>query len=458
MTALHFRTIGDIAAMLRAGEATSRDLTELMLGRIERLNPVLNAYITVTADRALASADKADGELAAGYDRGPLQGVPVAIKDLIDTKGVRTTHGSRLYEDNVPSTDATAVRRLDEAGVVSLGKTGLHEFAFGTSSINAFYGAIANPWAPDHDPGGSSGGSASAVAAGLAFGALGTDTGCSIRQPAHCCGIVGFKPSFGAVSKAGVFPLSRSMDHVGPITRNVADAALIHAALAGPDPADTYTAQAAAFVPDTNLRALDGLKLGIIRNYFFDGQPEVIEAVDAALNSLEAQGVTLVELDMPDLDAAFEAAEITVSAEAWAIHEKSFTANPELYSQELRRGFSWRPDVAAYARAQHFRHGFTQRMERLLDQCDALAAPTARVPSAPILDRPRGHDGQSWRNCGIFDLTGQPSISLPCGFTSTGLPVGLMLSGRRGGDAALLGTAASVEAGLGWSHNPPDPA
>ena len=212
----HFQTIGEVAAKLRSGAVTSISLTELMLTRIEQHNPALNAFITVTAEQARDAARQADAELAAGRYRGPLHGIPIAFKDLIDTAGIRTTYGSKLFEDHVPAKDATVVRLLRKAGAVSLGKTGLHELAYGTTSINPFYGAIGNPWAPDHDPGGSSGGSASAVAAGLAFAALGTDTGCSIRQPAHCCGIVGFKPSFGAVSKAGVYPLAWTMDHIGP--------------------------------------------------------------------------------------------------------------------------------------------------------------------------------------------------------------------------------------------------
>lgn len=242
-----FETISEVGSRLRSREVTSTALTELMLERIAAHNDKLNAFITVTAELAREQAQQADEELGRGYDRGPLHGIPVAVKDLFATDGIRTTCGSKLFEDWVPNHDATVVARLRKAGTVLLGKTGLHELAYGTTSINPFFGAVGNPWAPDHDPGGSSGGSASAVSAGLAYAALGTDTGCSIRQPAHCCGIVGHKPTFGLVSKAGAFPLVWSMDHVGPLTRSVQDVAYVLKAIAGYDPKDPYSVRASTF-------------------------------------------------------------------------------------------------------------------------------------------------------------------------------------------------------------------
>ncbi|MEM9173235.1 MAG: amidase, partial [Pseudomonadota bacterium] len=238
---MHFNSIQDVSERLRTGEVTSRELTEQLIERIAHFDPELNAYITVSADAARAEASQMDAERAAGRYRGPLHGVPIAIKDLCATAGVRTTAGSKLYENWIPDADATVVRRLRQAGAVLLGKTGMHELAYGMDSDNVFFGTIRNPWDTRRTPGGSSGGSAAAVAAGLAFGAIGTDTGCSIRQPAHCCGIVGFKPTFGAVSKAGVIPLCWSMDHVGPMTRTVGDAALMFSAIVGQDPADPWS-------------------------------------------------------------------------------------------------------------------------------------------------------------------------------------------------------------------------
>lgn len=454
---IHFQTIGEVAAKLRSGTATSSGLTELMLDRIEQHNPTLNAFITVTPKLAREAARQADAELAAGRDRGPLHGIPIAVKDLIDTAGVRTTYGSKLFEDHVPDKDATVVRRLHEAGAVPLGKTGLHELAYGTTSINQFYGAIGNPWAPDHDPGGSSGGSASAVAAGLAYAALGTDTGCSIRQPAHCCGIVGFKPSFGAVSKAGVFPLVWTMDHIGPLTRSATDAAAVHAAIAGYDPDDPYTALAPPPGPaDAGAGDLTGKRLGVVRRFFFDGYDDVIDVVDAALQTLTNRGATLVELDIPDIDDAFAAAGTTF-VEAFAIHQKDFAEHPEGYSPYLRGRLKGVQGITAtdYAKAQHFRRGFAERIERLMSACDALVAPTATITAAPISNRPDDYGHNAWKNTGIFDFTGQPSISVPCGFTSAGLPVGLMLTGRRGADHAVLNIAAAVERETDWHRNPP---
>ena len=454
---IHFQTIGEVAAKLRSGAVTSSGLTELMLTRIEQHNPALNAFITVTAEPARDAARQADAELAAGHDRGPLHGIPIAIKDLIDTKGIRTTYGSKLFEHHVPTRDATVVRLLREAGAVSLGKTGLHELAYGTSSINPFYGAIGNPWAPDHDPGGSSGGSAAAVAAGLAYAAIGTDTGCSIRQPAHCCGIVGFKPSFGAVSKAGVFPLAWTMDHIGPLTRSAVDAAAVHAAIAGPDPDDPYTALAPTPGPTGQLAGpLAGKRLGVVRRFFFEGHDDVIEVVNAALQTLAARGATLIELDIPDIHDA-DMASNTMFSESLAVHRKDLAERPDAYSPELRRKLEeWVGTTAAdYAAAQHFRRGFVERMERLMGSCDVLAAPTATITAAPIANRPRRYSHHASKNTGIFDFTGQPSISLPCGFTAAGLPVGLMLTGKRGADHAVLNIAAAVERETGWRRNPP---
>ncbi len=457
MTGIHFQTIGEVAAKLRAGETTSAALTELMLDRIAEHEPKLNAFITVTADLAREAARRADAELASGRDRGPLHGIPVAVKDLLDTAGLRTTYGSKLFEHHVPDKDATAVRLLHEAGAVPLGKTGLHEFAYGTTSINAFYGAIGNPWAPDHDPGGSSGGSASAVAAGLAYAALGTDTGCSIRQPAHCCGITGFKPSFGAVSKAGVFPLVWTMDHIGPLTRSAADAAAVHAAIAGPDPEDPYTALAPTPGPaEQGSGPLAGKRLGVVRRFFFEGYPDVIAVVDAALGALKDRGAILVELDIPDIDRAFAAA-TTTFAEALAIHRKDYAERPEGYSPYLRDRLEALVGITAadYAEAQNFRRGFIERIGRLMTACDALVAPTATITAKPIADRPADYGRNAWKNTGIFDFTGQPSISTPCGFTAAGLPVGLMITGARGADHAVLNIAAAVERETDWRRHPP---
>lgn len=455
---IHFDTIEEVGGKLRAGEISSEALTILMLERIEALNGTLNAYITVTSDLAMDHAKRADEELRNGTDRGPLHGVPVAVKDLFATKGILTTGGSKLHENWVPGHDATAVTKLREAGAVLLGKTGLHELAYGTTSINPFFGAVRNPWNTDCDPGGSSGGSASAVAAGLAFAALGTDTGCSVRQPAHCCGIVGHKPTFGLVSKAGVLPLSWTMDHVGPMTRCVRDAAHVLAAIAGYDPADPYSAN--VDVPDGFLpewKELPMIRFGLVRNFFFEGHKDVVDCVDDAIDRLRENGAEIIDMDIPDIDGAFAGSLVTF-VEALAIHEEDLAKRPDDFSDDTREklNFSRERSVTDYAKAQHFRQKFTRDVEAMFEQCDVLIAPTSTIAAAPINSRPADYRTLSFKNTGVFDYTGQPSISIPCGFTEKGLPVGLMLSGPRFRDRQVLQAALAAESVLGMSDRHPD--
>ncbi len=449
---LHFETISGVGALLRAGAITSTELTELMLARIEALDPELNAFITVTADLALDRARLADRELRRGVDRGPLHGIPVAVKDLFATAGVRTTGGSKLHEHWIPDHDATAVRRLTEAGAVMLGKTGLHELAYGVTSINPWFGAIHNPWATSCDPGGSSGGSAVAVAAGMVYAALGTDTGCSVRQPAHCCGIVGHKPTFGLVSKAGVLDLVWSMDHVGPLTRSVDDAAVVLDAIAGPDPADPYSARVDP--PDTfrpGERSLDGARVGVVRRRFFDGYADVIDVVGAAIESLGSHGAAIIELDLPDIEEAAAALNLT-SAEAAVLHRGDLDLRPSAYSDDVRAKLERDRlvDVADYISAQHFRRGFAWRVERLFESCDVIVAPTATIAASPIDDRPADYRHHATKNTSIFDFSGHPSVSVPCGFTDAGLPVGLMFTGPMFDDRGVLGMARAFEQTTGW--------
>jgi aspartyl-tRNA(Asn)/glutamyl-tRNA(Gln) amidotransferase subunit A len=429
-----------------------------MLDRIERFNGTLNAYITVTADQALAQAHKADKELAYGADRGPLHGIPVAVKDLFATKGIRTTCGSKLFEDWIPDHDADAVTRLYAAGCVLLGKTGLHELAFGTTSINPFFGAIGNPWAADHDPGGSSGGSASAVSAGLAYAALGSETGCSVRQPAHCCGIVGHKPTFGLISTAGVQPLVRTMDHVGPLARSVEDASSMLAILAGHNPDDVYSAkqnEPANF--DCRGASIGGLRIGIVRQHFFDGYPDVIEVVDAAIGTLCNLGAEPIELELQGIDDAARASWITF-AETVAVHAGNLETHPDKLSEELHERLAEcsKFSAAAYADAQHFRRFFIKECEELMSQCDVLLAPAATITAAPISDRPEDYRRHAGKNARISDFTGQPSVAIPCGFTDRGLPVGMMLTGRLFQDRKVLQIGHAIQQATDWYRTPPD--
>ena len=416
-----------------------------MLERIGQHNESLNAFITVTAELALDQAKKADVELRSGKDRGPLHGIPIAVKDLFATKGIRTTCGSKLFENWIPDHDSAAVARMFDAGAVLLGKTGLHEFAYGNTSINPFYGPVRNPWATDHDPGGSSGGSAVAVAAGLAFGALGTETGCSIRQPAHCCGVVGHKPSYGLIDISGVQALVPTMDHVGPLSRTVEDAALMLDVLSGQDSLEGTGAD------------VNELKVGVVRNFFFEGYKDVIDVVDAALQTLRDLGVSLIELDLPNVEQASREARITF-AEAFVVHADNLKKNPEGYSEDLRGRLaeSQKPSEARYAQAQKFRRQFTEDAEALMSECDVLVAPTATICAAPIDQRPEDYRRHGWKNTGISDFTGQPSVSIPCGFTDEGLPVGVMFTGRLHDDRKVLQIGQGIQQATDWYRTPPD--
>jgi aspartyl-tRNA(Asn)/glutamyl-tRNA(Gln) amidotransferase subunit A len=448
---VHFDSVIEAGRKLRSGEVGSLELTELMLQRIESLNGKLNAYITVTSELAREQARRADEELAQGTDRGPLHGIPVAIKDLFDTAGVRTTCGSKLFENRVPDRDAAAVARLFQAGAVMLGKTNMDELAYGTCSINPWFGPVRNPWALDHDSGGSSGGSAAAVAAGLAYAALGSDTGCSIRQPAHCCGVVGFKPSFGAVSKAGALPLVWSMDHVGPLARSAGDAAAMFGALVGHDPADPYSSSVSPCGGfEAGRERVNGLRVGVVRRFFFEGHADVIRVVDDALDRLRDHGAVIMDLDIPDLEDAHAAARTTF-VEATAVHEDDLRERADAFSDEVRAKIEAALETRAtkYARAQHFRRGFTNRVEQLLSECVVLACPTATIAAAPFHGRPEDYGLHSWKNTGIFNLTGHPSVSVPCGFTRNGLPVGLMLTSGLFSNWKLLEIADACEGVLG---------
>ena len=466
MNGLEYATLSQAAAAIRAGKTSSLELTRSSLARIELLDGLLNAFITVTADEALAQAGQADRELAAGTDRGPLHGIPVAIKDLIDTRGVLTTYGSRYYAEHVPDEDATVIAALRTAGAVSLGKTGLHELAFGTTSVNPFFGAIGNPWRPDHHPGGSSGGSAVAVAAGMAFAALGTDTGCSIRLPAQCCGIVGHKPTYGLVSKAGVMELVPSMDHVGPMTRTVRDAALMLQALAAgeeTDPGDESRA------PDQQIdKALHNLiqrvdapiaggVVGVPADYFFEGGDEDVKSiVKEAIGVFEELGASVEPVTLPDCRKAYDEANATFS-EIVDVHREALADDIKAFSEPFRARYSAmaRYSPAAYAKAQRYRAEFISRMEDVLERVDVLVMPTATVAAAPIAAQPPEHDKERRKNACIFDFTGQPSISVPCGFTDQGLPVGLMICGGRFRDARVLRYAHAFEQATPWRDRHP---
>jgi aspartyl-tRNA(Asn)/glutamyl-tRNA(Gln) amidotransferase subunit A len=429
-------------------------LTKSCLSRIERLNPLLNAFITVTADSALSHASAADVELSRGRRRGPLHGIPVGLKDIIDTAGVRTTAASALFKDRVPDKDAEVVRRLKSAGAVLLGKLNLHEFAYGGTSLTSYFGAVRNPWKPDHIAGGSSGGSAAAVAAGLCFGALGTDTGGSIRLPAAYCGIVGLKPTYGHVSTRGVLPLAWSLDHVGPMTRTVADAEAVLRAIAGYDPEDVTSAQARVSELAAGSRpSVSALRVGVPREYWADLDKDIESAANAAVSHLAGLIKEIRDVAFPV--AAGDRTAIR-AAEAFAYHSPYIAKDAGLYQPEVLARIRRGADISApaYIESRRRMDHLRRTPHRVFTEVDLLVMPTVPVPPVSISE-PAGEDDVRIRNVAPFNLHGLPAISLPCGFTKSGLPIGLQLVGPPWGEELLVMAAKKYEQTTDWHARRP---
>ncbi len=417
-----------------------------LLGRIEA--DETNSFITVTAEQALKRAARAEGEILAGRYKGPLHGVPVALKDIIYTRGVRTTMGSAFFAEYVPDHSATVARRLEDAGSILIGKTNTHEFAYGPTGDRSHFGPTRNPHDARRITGGSSGGSGAAVAADLCYGALGSDTGGSIRIPAALCGTVGMKPTFGRVSKRGVFPLSWSLDHVGPITRTVEDNALMLNVLAGHDPEDLHSVDLATEDFARNLkRGLRGAVIGVPREFFFERVDGEVEArVREAAEVFASSGAQLREVEIPNLWETLRAQRLILAAEAYAVHEERLENEPEKFGEEVRERLmeGARPRAYRYANARRRGVLATYEFDRALQGADALLTPTLPIAAPEIGQRDAGIGDQEepvrsalTRFTGPTDLTGHPSLSVPCGTTSSGLPVGLQLVGRRFDEATL---------------------
>jgi aspartyl-tRNA(Asn)/glutamyl-tRNA(Gln) amidotransferase subunit A len=459
-------TIAEAAERIQGRSLSPIELTEAYLARIARLNPSINAYVTVTADRARADAERAAGEIAAGNYRGPLHGIPIALKDLFDTQGIRTTAGSIIYKDNIPAADSTAARKLGEAGAVLLGKTNTHEFAWGTTTNNPHFGATHNPWDLDRIPGGSSGGSGAAIAAGMACGALGTDTGGSIRIPAALCGCVGFKPTFGRVSKAGVAVMSYQLDHPGPIAQTVEDAAILLQAIAGYDPDDFATVPVP--VPDyrANLRdGVPGLRIGIDSGLFFGLlEDEVRAAVEAAIEMLGNLGASVSDINLGVSRDECAEAFVLVRAEGQEYHRENFAARPQDFGADLRAVLSSPlPDAIGLARDYRLSYEIKQRFRRALENVDLLLAPTT-MRTASII----GEESVMVKDTEIsvggamagltlpFNIAGLPTIALPCGFDTNGLPISFQLAGRPFDEATVLRAAYAYEQGTEWHIRRPN--
>ena len=441
-------SIADAAARLRSGSLSSVELVETSLAAIARDQPRTNAFIRIDEEAARAAARQADADLKAGRDKGALHGIPISLKDLIDVAGQVTTAASHVLDDRKAAADAPVVTRLREAGAVFLGKTNLHQFALGTTSEDSAFGAVHHPADPARSAGGSSGGSAAAVACGMGLASIGSDTGGSIRIPAAACGIVGLKPTVGEVSTEGVIPLSTSLDHVGPLARSVRDAAIIWAALMA-RPMPNLKA-----LPQAESRGL--LKLARLRGYFDSPlAPDVRAAFDAALDRLRAAGVTIIDLELPSARGITEAYVNIVLPEGAAWHAKYLETRGRDYLPIVRARFESGKQIpaTAYVDARNFCANLRREVDTLLAQADALVLPTLPI-TAPLLGAdtitidPAKGDQTPIRSAMLkhtqpFNMSGHPAISLP--IQSDGLPVGMQLVGRFGATAELLAVAESCE-------------
>ena len=467
-------TIDSVRTALGAKKLSARELTAEFYARIEKQNPALNAFLALLPGRAYAQAENIDAQIARGETLPPLAGVPVAIKDVISTRGVTSTCGSRILENYIPAYDATAVERLEHAGAILLGKTNCDEFAMGSSNENSAYGPVRNPVAPDRVPGGSSGGSAAAVAAGLAVAALGTDTGGSIRQPGALCGIPALMPTYGRVSRYGLIAFASSLDRIGPLTTSVRDAAAVAAVIAGRDPNDSTSAEAPVPNYVAELEApVKGLRIGIPKEYFGEGMdPAVRQKVEAGIRLLEKLGCRRVELQMPHTDYAIATYYIIATAEAssnlarydgvrYGLRIPGDTLL-DMYKKTRGRGFG--PEVkrrimlgtyalsagyyeAYYLKGQKVRALIARDFSEAFSRADAIAVPTSPVPAFRLGERTA--DPLQMYLADIYTVTGSlagvPGISVPCGRTPEGLPVGLQILGPPLGEARILQIGHALE-------------
>ena len=437
-------TIQQAGAALRARKISSLELTRQCLDRIDRLNPKLNAFITVTRAAAEKRASEMDAELTHGLDRGPLHGIPIAYKDLVFTKGVRTTAGSKIYADFFPDHDARIVQQFNAAGAVSVGKTGLHELAYGITSTNPHFGAVRNPWDSDAIPGGSSGGSGAAVVAGMALMAIGTDTGGSIRIPAAFCGCVGLKPTYGRVSKQGVFPLGFTLDHIGPLAITVRDCALTFEAISS----------ARGVVPG-QVTSLKGTRIGIpLESGFFDRlSPEVKEGVRALIRKAESLGAAIVNVRLPDLDQLNAVARLLLHAEATAAHSANL-AKRDMFGPDVLALLDQGRLISAadYVNAQRLRRKMTAAFNTVWKQADCLIVPGAPTAAPKIGQNQIEIDGvvgdvrlATTRLMRGINALGWPALSLPSGFGDNGLPIGVQILGRANAEKTVLEIGAALE-------------
>ncbi len=450
-TPLHDLSIAEAGRKLRDGSVTSVALTQHALARAEAFDPKIHAFITITRDRALQDADAADRDFARGVDRGPMQGIPHALKDIYDTAGIRTTCHSKLRETNVPSQDSVVAAKFAAQGAVLIGKLSTHEFALGGPSFDLPWPPARNPWNQDHITGGSSSGSGAAVSSGIVRVAMGSDTGGSIRGPAAYCGTIGIKPSFGLVSRRGVFPLSHSLDHCGPLAWTIEDAAIALGVIAGHDPLDPSSAAA----PQVDYRAglgrgVDGLRIAVPRHFFMndpDLSPETLAAIDAALGKLEAMGARVEEVRLPDYELFAAAGRLIMFTEAYAIHEQDFRTRPMDFGKltYMRMGLGAFVSGADLTQAHRLRRELTSLVNAKLRDYDVIITASA-LSTAPRFDAtgPRNPASSPIQSMS-FNVTGNPAMSMPIGKAKNGLPMSIQIVGKPFDEAMVFRIGAALE-------------
>ncbi|QDY82685.1 amidase [Paenibacillus polymyxa] len=453
---LTYATINELAFMIHAGEVSPVEITEQILHRIQRLNPKLNAFVTLTAELAIEQAKQAEHDIMHGRYKGPLHGIPIVHKDLYYTKGIRTTASSKILKDFVTDYDSTVVAKLHEAGTILLGKVQTHEFAAGMTTSSPHFGPCRNPWNLELVPGGSSGGSASALASGMAYLATGTDTGGSIRIPAACCGVVGMKPTYGRISRYGIMPMAWSLDHPGPLARSVLDASLCLDVMSGFDAKDVSTVD----LPPPGIKlypeGLKGVRIGLPTNYYYDGlEPQVEAALQSAIHTFRELGAELIEVEFPLIKHVPEATMAIMMAEMYSIHEKWMEKKSDDYGQDVRMFLESSKDIPAsiYLQSQRARQLVTDDFLNAMSGIDVLLTP-ATPNTAPYPDDQAGALRLTTFTLPT-NLTGMPSLSMPCGFSPSGLPVNMQLIGRHFEEAEVLGIGYAYELATDWHKRHP---
>jgi aspartyl-tRNA(Asn)/glutamyl-tRNA(Gln) amidotransferase subunit A len=458
----HWLSAAEATRAFAARSLSPVELMQALLARIDALQPKLHAFIRLDAEAALAAARAAEAEIAAGRIRGPLHGVPVGVKDIVDVAGLPTTCHSRILLDNVAAADAAVVARLRQAGAIVLGKLATHEFAIGGPSFDLPFPPARNPWNPDHHPGGSSSGSGAGVAAGLFPVALGSDTGGSVRNPASCCGIVGLKPTYGLVSRRGVFPLSYTLDHVGPLTRSVADAALMLDAMAGHDPADPGSVETRARLFGRELdRGVRDLRIGFVRHFHetdLPAHPEMAAALEEAARVLQAAGAELRTVTLPSLTEFAGVNRVILTSEAWSVHAPWLRTRPGDYGRLSRRRLLPGAFIAAgdYVGAQRRRAQMIAAVEDTLREVDVLLCASSMDPASRLDDPEETARTYPRQARTPFNVTGHPALAMMAGLSRAGLPLSVQFVGRYFQDATVLRVAAAYERATHWhAQRPP---